>query len=356
MSRACEAIGLPRATAYRHVQAPRERPPLEARRSHRALSPAEVTQLYAVLDSDRFLDQPPREVYAALLSEGRYVGSISTMYRYLRKRGPVRERRDHKARTQHPVPRLEATAPNQVWTWDITKLAGPRHGVFFNLYVILDLFSRFPVAWMVAERENTALAKQLFADAITRHGVEPGQLVVHMDRGAPMTAHGFTELLEALGVEPSHSRPRVSNDNPMSESHFHTMKYQPDFPGRFDNIGHARTWCGSYFGWYANDHHHDGLALYTPADVFYGRVAAVAAMRQSALDDAYREHPERFSKAPRVALPPSRVFINPPDLADSPVTADQVLALDAVELSRRLSPLPSPPSPAVVHCPGAIYT
>jgi hypothetical protein len=186
------------------------------------------------------------------------------MYRILAERSELRERRDHQARVQHAVPRLVATAPNEVWTWDISKLATFTSGVFLNLYVILDLFSRHVVAWMVAERENSALAKQLFAEAISRYGIEPGSLLVHQDRGAPMTAHGFAELLSTLGVDRSYSRPRVSNDNPHQESLFHTVKYQPDYPGRFRGARPARHWCHDFFGWYNDDHHHDGSTSSRP--------------------------------------------------------------------------------------------
>ena len=226
--------------------------------------------ILSVLDSERFIDQPVREVYARLLSEGVYLCSWRTMHRLLKERGPVRERRNHREPRKHAVPRLEATAPNQVWSWDISKLATTATGVFLNLYVVLDLFSRYVVAWMVAERENSALAKQLFAEAVGRYNIEAGKLIVHQDRGAPMTSHGFTDLLSELGLERSYSRPRVSNDNAFSESHFHTVKYQPDYPGRFRDIQHARRWLAEFFEWYNDAHHHSGLAL------FYTKLQQVA--------------------------------------------------------------------------------
>ena len=194
------------------------------------------------------------------------------------------------------------------------KLATSTPGVFLNLYLVLDLFSRFPVAWMIAEHENSALAKQLFAEAITRYDLRPGSITVHNDRGAPMTSLGFIELLAQLGVERSLSRPRVSNDNPFSESAFKTAKYQPDYPGRFQSVGLARRWFSEFFEWYAHRHRHSGLALFTPADVFFGRIPALAANRQRALDAAYQTHPERFVRGrPTVRLPPSKVAINPID-------------------------------------------
>jgi len=308
MKSACAALALARATAYRHLRPMPQRVSRPRRPSHRRLSQAERVAVLQLLDSERFIDQPPREVYATLLEEERFLCSIRTMYRLLRERGELRDRRDHRERERHAVPRLVATTPNQVWTWDISKLATFVSGTFLNLYVILDLFSRYVVAWMVAERENSALAQQLFAEAICRYRIEPGKLVVHQDRGAPMTAHGFAELLSALSVDRSYSRPRVSNDNPHQESHFHTLKYQPDYPGRFRDARHARQWCAEFFRWYNDDHHHEGLNLFTPADVFAGRVELVAARREEALRRAFEAHPERFVRGlPRVRRPPACV-------------------------------------------------
>ncbi len=295
-----------------------------------------------LLDSERFIDQPPREVYATLLEEGRFLCSIRTMYRVLRERGELRDRRDHRERGQHAVPRLVATAPNQVWTWDISKLATFTSGVFLNLYVILDLFSRYVIAWMIAERENSALARQLFAEAISRYGIEPGRLVVHQDRGAPMTAHGFTELLGALGVDRSYSR------------HFHTLKYQPDYPGRFRDARHGRGWCGDFFGWYNNEHHHEGLNLFTPADVFFGRVEFVAARRQEALQKAFEAHPERFVRGlPRVRRPPASVAINRLEPEPQLVTADRILQARDAELASLWTPAPRTSTTPVINLPGA---
>jgi putative transposase len=263
------------------------------------------------MHSPRFADQPPAEIYAALLSEGIYIGSLRTLYRLLASEGESHERRAQRRPTTYVKPSLTASAPNQVWTWDITKLAGPTRGVFYYLYVVLDLFSRFVVGWMLAERENTPLATQFISDAIARHDVNPKALTLHNDRGAPMTSDGMAQLLARLGVTPSFSRPRVSDDNPFSESQFKTLKYQPDFPGRFESPEHARGWAREFFTWYNEEHHHTGLALFAPADVFHRRVADVAARRQAALDQAYAAHPERFRRRPVVPLPPERVHINP---------------------------------------------
>lgn len=308
------------------------------------------------LHSERFQDQSPRQVYAELLDEGKYVGSPSTMYRILAAHGESNERRNQRQARSHAVPRLEATAPNQVWSWDISKLATYVPGVFLNLYLVLDLFSRFPVAWMVAERENSALCKQLFAEAITRYQLEPGSITVHNDRGAPMTSGAFIDLLAQLGVERSVSRPRVSNDNPYSEACFKTVKYQPDYPGRFQDATHARRWFTEFFEWYANQHRHSGLALFTPADVFFGRVTALAAARQLALDDAYAAHPERFVRGrPIVRLPPAKVAINPIDPGAKNQTAADVMTTATSTPVAITVALPQPPPivlPGVLH-PGA---
>lgn len=351
MTRACDAVGLNRATAYRRLRPPvvtvrRRRPP-----SHRRIGDEERAEILEQLDSERFIDQPPREVYATLLSEGKYYCSWRSFYRILKERGPVRERRNHREPRSHAVPRLEATAPNQVWSWDISKLPTLERGVFLNLYVVLDLFSRFVVAWMIATHENSALAKQLFAEAVTRYRIDPGTLLVHQDRGAPMTSHGFAELLTDLGIERSYSRPRVSNDNPHSESLFHTVKYQPDYPGRFVDLVQARSWGSEFFDWYNVEHHHEGLALFTPQDVFMGRVEAIAASRQKALDEAFERHPERFVNGrPTAARPPQRVTINPLDAA--PPCATTVLATPPEELDE-LWPAPSLDGLPIIHVPGA---
>jgi putative transposase len=338
---ACAALGFARATLYRHRRAPVTRLAHAPRYSPRRLSEAQRREVLAVLHEERFIDQPPAEVYAKLLDEGRYLCSVRTMHRLLAEAGESGERRAVRPKTHHPVPRLEASAPNQVWTWDITKLATLSRGVFLNLYVVLDLYSRFVVAWMVAGRENSALAKQLLAEAIHRHGVEPGSLRVHQDRGAPMTARGFLDLLADLKVEPSHSRPRVSNDNAFSESQFKTLKYQPDFPGRFRDVEHGRAWCSEFFDWYNHHHQHAGLALFTPADVFCGRVEALLATRQAALDTAYAAHPERFVRGrPVAARPPKVVAINPmlpeqdlPAPAASLLPAEQANTLSQCEMA-----------------------
>jgi len=308
---ACAVLDVSRASLYRArrpLPPPRVRAPAP---SPRRLPDIERQAILDALHRPEFADQPPTEVYATLLSRGTYLASIRTMYRVLAEAGETQDRRNQRVPHQHAMPSLTATAPNQVWTWDITKLATQHKGVFLMAYVIIDLFSRFVVGWMVATKESKHLAAQLFAETIARHGVEPG-LQVHADRGSAMKSDTLAQLLDSLGASRSFSRPRVSNDNPYSEAQFKTLKYQPDYPGRFASALHGRAWLADFFAWHNDHHHHVGLALFTPAEVFHRRVTAVAATRQAALDSAYRAHPERFPHGPpRVRLPPDAVHINP---------------------------------------------
>lgn len=327
VSAACAALGVSRASLYRSTR-PAAPPKAWARTpSPRRLSDAERAGVMDALHSPQFADQPPAEVYATLLSRGIYLASIRTMYRLLAALGETKERRNQRLPQVHAMPSLTATAPNQVWTWDITKLATMRVGIFLHAYVIIDLFSRFVVGWMVANKECKHLAAQLFAETIARHGVEPG-LTVHADRGSSMKSDTLAQLLATLGAQRSFSRPHVSNDNAFSEAGFKTMKYQPDYPGRFESELHARGWLEPFFGWHNEHHHHSGLALFTPAEVFFNRVEQVRVDRQAALDAAYAAHPERFpAGAPQVALPPSEVSINP--LTSAAVTVDPAAAPEA---------------------------
>jgi len=316
---ACGALGVSRATLYRQTTPPAPPPHTERAPSPRRLGEEERQAVLDVLHSERFVDQPPPEVFATLLSEGVYLASIRTMYRLLAERGESAERRAQRAPAQHTKPSLTATAPNQVWTWDITKLRGPLPGVFYALYVIIDLFSRMVVGWMLAERESAAHAEQLFAETVARHGIAPGALTVHADRGSPMKSKGLADLFANLGVARSFSRPHVSDDNAFSEAQFKTLKYQPDYPGEFASPAHGRAWCEEFFAWFNHEHQHSGLALFTPADVFHGRVDDVVARRQQALDRAYADHPERFPNGPPVVRrPPESVSINPIVIDDVP--------------------------------------
>lgn len=312
LNAACDALDVSRATLYRSLSPPAPSQNVRRRAPNpRRLDEAERQRLLDTMHLPEFADQPPTEVYASLLGRGVYLASIRTMYRVLAEAGETGERRNQRAPHTYSKPSLTATAPNQVWTWDITKLATTQKGVFLMAYVIIDLFSRFVVGWMVASKECKHLAAQLFAETIARHGIEPG-LQVHADRGSAMKSDTLAQLLASLGASRSFSRPHVSDDNAFSEAQFKTMKYQPDYPGRFDGELHGRGWLQDFFGWHNEDHHHSSLALFTPADVFYGRVAVVASARQAALNLAYAGHPERFPNgAPRVPLPPAAVHINP---------------------------------------------
>ena len=289
---ACRALGLPRASLYR-----RRRPPVVARprpAPPRALDPVERQAVFETLHSDRFLDQAPAQVHATLLDEGTYLCSPRTMYRLLDAAGEVKERRDQVRRPHYAALELLATRPNAVWSWDVTKLKGPAKWTYFYLYVILDIFSRYVVGWMLAPRESAALAERLIADTCAKQAIQPGHLTVHADRGTAMTSKPVALLLADLGVTKTHSRPQVSNDNPFSEAQFKTLKYWPAFPERFGSLEDGRAFCHQFFGWYNNDHYHSGLGFLTPAVVHHGQAEAVHAHRTRVLAAAYAAHPERF--------------------------------------------------------------
>jgi putative transposase len=314
-SSACRALGVPRATWYRHHHGA-ERPPRPPRkRSSRALAPVERENVLSALNSERFCDLAPAEVHATLLDEGMFLCSVRTMYRVLAENGEVRERRNQ---LQHPTyhkPELLATKPNQLWSWDITKLKGPGKSVYYHLYVIIDVFSRYVVGWMVAARESAGLARTLIDAAIEKQGVEEGQLTLHSDRGPAMRSKTVAELLVDLGVEKTHSRPHVSNDNPYSEAQFKTLKYDPDFPDRFGSIEHARVICRPFFDWYNKEHRHSGIAFLTPEVVHYGDAMQILENRKVVMAAAYALHPERFARGPRLPELPTAVWINPPPTA-----------------------------------------
>lgn len=281
--------------------------------SVRALSGAEQEQILSDLNSERFLDCSPRQVWAILMEEGTYRCSWRTMYRLLHKSQAVLERRRIRRHPKYVRPELGASGPNQVWTWDITYLKGPTRGQFFYLYVVLDLYSRLVVGWLLAERECEELARRLLEQSYRKQGVQPGQLTIHADRGAPMKSKSVKQLLSDLEVRPSHSRPRVSNDNPYSESQFKTMKYSSDFPARFGSLEEAEAFCGDYLLGYNRTHHHTGLALLTPSQVHYGEAEAVLARRQATLDQAFAQAPQRFGhRRPQAGRLPEMVWINGP--------------------------------------------
>lgn len=310
-TRACAALGLSRATGYRRQQPKAVRHSVR-NASHRRLSQVQRDEILSTLHSARFCDQTPAHTYHTLLGEGRFLCSIRTMQRLLAGADEARDRRPIRPMHSHAVPRLQATAPNQVWTWDITKLALHERGTWLYLYVLIDLYSRYVVGWMIAPTENSALACRFVGTCAATHRIAPDTLTVHQDRGAPMTANNFIHLLAELKIDASHSRPRVSNDNAFSEAHFKTLKNQPDYPARFADSSHARSWSGDFFDWYNDEHQHSGLNGHIPADVFFERSAAVTAIKQAALDAAFHRHPERFvNGAPRAKAPPERVSINP---------------------------------------------
>jgi putative transposase len=311
VSAACAALGVPRSSFYRARQPtsePKPRPTPE-----RALTPEEKEQVRQTLNSERFQDSAPRQVYATLLDDGEYLCSWRTMYRILNEHQEVRERRDQLRHPNYAKPELLATGPNQLWSWDITKLKGPAKWTYYYLYTILDVFSRYVPGWLIAECESAALAKQLIAESCAKQGIGPGQLTLHADRGSAMISKTVAQLLADLGVTKTHSRPYVSNDNPFSEAHFKTMKYRPGFPERFGSIQDARAWARTFFRWHHHEHHHSGLGLLTPATVHYGQAQAVIEQRRKVLLAAYAAHPERFVRGePQPPPLPTEVWINKP--------------------------------------------
>ena len=310
---ACQSLNVAPATFYRRQQPPLPRPRKARPTSIRALSEAERTETLSVLHSAEFVDRAPQAIHATLLDQGRYLCSPRTMYRLLAENGELRERRNQLTHPRYQAPELLATGPNQVWSWDITKLRGSVKWTYYYLYVVLDIFSRYVTGWMVATRETAELAKQLLWESCLKQGIKLDQLTIHSDRGSSMTSKPVALLLADLGVTRSLSRPHVSNDNPFSESHFKTLKYCPDFPDRFASEQQARSFSENFFSWYNREHRHSGIALLTPEMVHYGRAEAVLAARRLVLDEAYRKHPERFVRQPPAPLPlPEAVWINPP--------------------------------------------
>ena len=332
VNKLCAALGFPRSTFYR-LQQPTATPApaQELRRSPRALSSAEKATVREVLNSERFVDQAPRQVYGTLLDEGEYYCSISTMYRILAEHDEVNERRAQRTHPTYTRPELLATAPNQVWSWDITWLRGPGKWQHFYLYVILDIFSRYVVGWLLAEEEAGALAERLIAETCRKQGIERDQLTLHADRGAPMTAQTVAQLLEDLGVNKSHSRPHTSDDNPFSEAQFKTLKYRPDYPERFASLAQAHQWATAFFDWYNNEHRHSSLGLMTPAAVHWGLDHQLTQQRQQVLQAAYAVHPERFVNGlPKPPQVPAAVWINPPLPASSPAAAETATQTEAI--------------------------
>lgn len=317
ISHACCALTVPRSSFYRwrrrNDQRKRQRPapPL-------ALSLEEQDAVLAILHDDRFVDQAPQEIYNTLLDEGNYLCSVRTMYRILEKHNEVKERRNQRSHPNYQKPELIADGPNQVWSWDITKLKGPVKWTYYYLYVILDIFSRYVVGWMIAHRELAALARKLIEQSCEKQEIQQDPLIIHSDRGPSMTSKSVAFLLADLGVTKSLSRPHVSNDNPYSEAQFKTLKYQPQFPERFGCIEDARIFCQRFFTWYNTEHYHSGIGFLTPEMVHYGRAEQVVKERQDVLHMAFMNHPERFKgKMPKPAPIPQAVWINKPALLKS---------------------------------------
>ena len=309
---ACRALGVSRATFYRRkTPAPAHQQPRPT--PARALCESERERVVEVLTLPRFVDRSPGEVFATLLDAGKYLCSERTMYRILALNQPLRERRNQLQHPQYAKPELVATGPNQIWSWDITKLLGPKKWTYYYLYLLLDIFSRYVVGWMVADRENSALAGRLIQETCHKQGVQPQVLTLHSDRGAPMTSKCTAQLLADLGITRSLSRPQVCDDNPFSEAQFKTLKYHPGFPGRFTDMADATRFCRSFVPWYNTEHRHGGIAMLTPEDVHHGRAAQVLAQRQRVLDAAWAAHPERFVRGiPKISPLPEQVWINPP--------------------------------------------
>ena len=314
---ACDAMAIPRASYYRHNREPKAMKESRSNQSHRRLSDVERQQVLDVCHDTAYLDKAPYEIYATLLDKGSYLCSVSTMYRILRSENEVRERRNQRTHPSYRKPELLATRPNTVWSWDITKLLGPVKWTYFYLYVILDIFSRYVVGWMIAGRESAELAGLLIEETCLKQGIDFNQLTIHSDRGPAMKAKTMAQLLANLGITKSFSRPHVSNDNPFSESHFKTLKYRPTFPKRFGSLEDAKSFCQEFFTWYNQEHRHTGIALLPPEVVHYGLASNVITQRNQVLLEAYRKYPERFvNKIPTAPKLPEAVWINPPEKPD----------------------------------------
>jgi putative transposase len=315
LKRACEALDVNRATLYRRRgrQAATPCEPVPCPQPPLKLSALERQAVVELLHSERFVDASPHTIYATLLDEGRYYCSVRTMYRILAQEGELKERRNVLKHPHYTKPELLATGPNQLWSWDITKLKGPVKWTYFYLYVILDVYSRYVVGWMVASRESAMLAKKLIGETCAKQNISPDQLTIHADRGSSMKSKAVALLMSDLGITKTHSRPHVSNDNPFSEAQFKTLKYRPGFPQRFGSLQDSRAFCRPFFRWYNTEHRHGGIAFMTPGDVHYGRATQILETRSAALSSAFEAHPKRFKgKRPSPKPLPEAVWINPP--------------------------------------------
>jgi putative transposase len=313
LSALCDNLKLSRATLYRHNKAAQSSAFLgRPRRPHNAINNEQKQQILSLLHSERFIDATPYDVFYTLLDEGQYIASVRTMYRVLLEAGESHERRNVRSHKHAVKPELIATAPNEVWSWDITKLKGPGRLVYFHLYVILDIFSRYVVGWMIADRECQHLAKKLIQKTVLKYGIQPGQLTLHSDNGPSMASQTVSQLLEKIGVLKTHNRPYTSNDNPFSESHFKTLKYCPEFPDEFASIGHGEKFCHGFFDWYNHVHYHSGILFLRPATVHFGQANEVLKKRHEVLLCAYEANPACFNHKMPTSKRLMPVYINPP--------------------------------------------
>jgi len=315
----CIALVIPRATYYRHLDRLEQsqnvalKVVLPKKTPENALRKQERQTVLDLLHSDRFIDKTPYEIYYELIDQGEYHCSIRTMYRVLEEQGESKDRRLQRNHRDAVKPELLATRQNEVWSWDITKLLGPQKWVYFHLYVIMDIFSRYVVGWLIADRECQKLARRLIHTTALKHGIQPNELTLHADNGPAMKALTVAQLLDHLGIAKTHNRPYTSNDNPFSESQFKTMKYRPEFPVRFQSLTSAEAFCQPYFNWYNNEHYHSGIAWLTPESVHFGRGEVILQKRHETMQQAYIEDPRRFNnQSPKLYQLPSEVYINPP--------------------------------------------
>lgn len=311
----CDALSMSRATYYRFVSDKEEAPSLQTQIPKNALAPDEKQDVLNLLHSERFIDKTPYDAFNALLDEGQYYCSARTMYRLLEQTSENKARRLQRCHRDAVKPELIATRPNEVWSWDITKLKSRQKWVYFYLYVILDIFSRYVVGWLIADRESQDLARRLIQASALKQGIKPHQLTLHSDNGPSMTSHTVSQLLEHLGIAKTHNRPYVSDDNPFSESQFKTLKYCPDFPGQFESLNTGEIFSRKFFTWYNREHYHSGILWLTPESVHYGYAEDILAKRYQSLMAAYQCNPVRFNnRPPQLKTLPNAVYINPPQI------------------------------------------
>lgn len=316
----CSAMHIPRATYYRYLENNKyaRNEPISSNIPVNALNDKEKQCVLDLLHSDHFIDKTPYDVYYELIDKGEYYCSPRTMYRILAEQGETTERRIQRNHRDAVKPELIASRPNEVWSWDITKLLGPTKWVYYHLYVIMDIYSRYIVGWLIADCESQELARKLIHESALKQGVQPNQLTIHADNGPSMKSHTVAQLLEHIGVAKTHNRPYTSNDNPFSESHFKTLKYRPEFPVRCQSLQHGEAFCQQFFSWYNKEHYHSGIAWLTPESVHYARDQIILEQRHAVLMKAFLAHPERFNhKQPQLKKLPKAVYINPPKLIET---------------------------------------